>query len=894
VEWVLQRLKDEGYFANPDKCEFFQDSLSFLGHVISKDGLAVQDYKVKAVTAWPTPKSQKEVRAFLGLTGYYRNFIKDYARIAAPLSDLTAAKYAKEIVWGDQQQLAFDKLKQMLVSSPVLVHPDPQLQYVLHTDASDFAVSGVLSQDHGQGLQPIAFWSRKMQSAEWAYPVHEKELLAIVEAVDHWKWYVDGSPHPIIVYTDHRSIEHFNRQPNLSGRQARWQERLSDITFDPRYIKGKNNSAADSLSRRADLYTEYKKERAEVGSPVEERQASDPLSTVESDSKTSYKHIRVIGEVSPAAVVSSAQHVAVALDRASSVWQVTIDSLPLVEMLKKAAAEDEIYQADIAQAARIGLYVSDGLLWTNEGKCHIPDNREVKTALIRLAHDAPTAGHPGRRKTLSNLRAICWWNNMEAEVADYVRGCITCSAKNHSNQRPAGLLRPIAIPHRPWECIHIDFVGPLPMTKNYHNMILTVIDRWTKRGHFIATTVNVTAAKTAKLLLDNVVKLHGVPEKIVSDRGPQFASKLWKELWNRLQTEVRLTTGYHPQANGQAERLNKVLVDGLRTHVNLNRNDWDEWLSLVEYAYNSSVNETTGFTPFEMDGQHVPSLLQLALGMRRQQHEVKGVQEMLDSMTGVWETARKRFAMQQERQKKYHDMKRRDEKYNVGDRVMLDTSKMELSRHQGKLHDRFIGPFTVIEVVSDVNIKLNLPPIYSKIHPTVHIEKVKRYIPSSLEWPGRIQEDRPLPVLVEGEEEYEIEELLGKREVEEKIPIQEEEKKEIVADEGDLTIGVRRSARLQARPSHTSPLTRPPPRPSKPPHQRTRRVVQYLCKWKGYGEEEASWKAEDELQHARDLVDDYELRQADARGEEVAAIQYSFVSTGDPVNGYAEVDTIVI
>lgn len=262
VKWVLGRLRDEGYYANPDKCEFFQQKISFLGHVISEEGFSVQHHKVKAVHEWPRPETKKQVKGFLGLTGYYRKFVFDYSRIALPLTDLT--KDNTPFHWGPQQQEAFDALKLKLIQAEVLAHPSPSKQYVLNTDASGFAIAAVLSQEQEDGMtRPIAYYSKKMNTAEVNYCVHDKELLAVVMAVDHWRCYLHGSPFPVTIRTDHKGLQWLNSKAELTGREARWVERLSDIEYELKYIPGPQNAAADALSRRADL------ESKEAGVPEE-------------------------------------------------------------------------------------------------------------------------------------------------------------------------------------------------------------------------------------------------------------------------------------------------------------------------------------------------------------------------------------------------------------------------------------------------------------------------------------------------------------------------------------------------------------------------------------------------------------------------------------------------
>ena len=502
VRWVLKRLCDEGYYANPDKCEFFQEEISFLGHVINGKGISVQQHKIKAVATWPVPKTVKEVRGFLGLTNYYRKFVHEYSKIAVPLTEMTKDPKNFKFVWGDEQQKAFDELKSRLMSAPVLAHPDPLRQYILNTDASGFAIAAVLSQEQADGtVRPVAYYSHKMSPAERNYMVGQQELLAIVEAVQHWRCYLEGNPHPTKILTDHQGLQWLNSQAELTGRQARWVEALSDIEFQVVYVPGPQNAAADALSRRVDL------QPPEVAGVVGDTQSQNLKSKLKPRLKLQLGAIPAVTE--------------------GAVWEVSSKAIPFLTDLKRAAAADPWYVGKLAEIEPTdGLLRGDGLLWTADGLLYVPNDREIQRKLLHEMHDAPTGGHLGGRKTVHKMQGICWWLGMRRDIEDYVRGCVVCASTKSSQQLPAGLLQPLPIPHRPWETISIDFVGPLPRTSDYYDFILVVIDKFTKMGHFIPTTTNVTAGKTAKLLIDNVFKLHGLPQSIISDRDPRFTANV--------------------------------------------------------------------------------------------------------------------------------------------------------------------------------------------------------------------------------------------------------------------------------------------------------------------------------------------------------------------------------
>jgi hypothetical protein len=246
---VLTRLREQELYVKPSKCAFMQREVSFLGHRIGADGLRVAPDKISAVQQWPTPTTVTDVRSFLGLANFYRRFVKDYSRIALPLTELTKDAVAWQ--WGDRQQGAFDALKAALCSPPVLLVPNQSKPFVLNTDACDFAIGATLQQDHGNGPQPVAYFSAKMSAAERNYDVREKEFMALWRACLHWRHYLH-SAQPFTLLTDHESLKYHKTMPNLSGRLARWMEQMAEFDYKLAHVPGKDNVVADALSRRAD------------------------------------------------------------------------------------------------------------------------------------------------------------------------------------------------------------------------------------------------------------------------------------------------------------------------------------------------------------------------------------------------------------------------------------------------------------------------------------------------------------------------------------------------------------------------------------------------------------------------------------------------------------------
>ena len=762
VAEVLQRLRKHKLYGKLSKCEFMRRSISFLGHVISADGLSMEPEKVKAITEWPVPKNATEVRSFLGLAGYYRRFVKDFSRIAAPLSELQE----KEAVfaWTPARQAAFDQLKAAVTSAPTLILPDESLPYVVTTDASGFAIGAALCQDQGNGLQPIAFLSKKMLPAERNYPVHEQELLAVIVALREWRPYLHGRPFRVV--TDHHSLRYLQTQPHLSARQARWMEFLQQFDSTIEYQSGKLNVVADALSRRPD----HKDER-----------------------------------------------LAAAADAAAEAPSAPADSL--LQRLRDAAIADAEYAALLSAPQQAGTKYSvrDGLLYCGQ-QVRVPNSAEVRRTLLQEAHDALLAGHAGTAKTVELLSRWYVWPGMHADVSEYVRTCLLCQSNKARTTHVAGLLQPIPLPLRRWDQVSMDFVGPLPRTRAGHDALLVVVDKYSKMLHCVATTTKATAPQVAELFFDNIVRLHGVPTSIISDRDARFTSTFWRSLWSRLGTKLAMSTAYHPQTDGQTERANRTLEDMLRAYVNARQDDWDQHLTAVEFAYNNSRQTSTGFSPFFLNsGQHpqVPLSREAttsANNSRTAQHCNAAAEALLEQLWQDLTVAEANVAKAQSAQQRHANRTRRDVQFQVGDRVLLATEDLRWSsRVSRKLTPRFIGPFAIKRVLPNgVAYELELPSSLP-VHPVFHVSKLRPLLTDNE--PARQQQPlRPPPVEIDEQEEWEVEAILDKR--------------------------MRRRGRSGA------PL------------------LEYLVHWRGFPSWEDSWEPAEHLQNADELVRAFEQTQA--------------------------------
>jgi hypothetical protein len=380
----------------------------------------------------------------------------------------------------------------------------------------------------------------------------------------------------------------------------------------------------------------------------------------------------------------------------------------------------------------------------------------VRQLLLREVHDAPGGGHLGRDKTLERLRRWYFWPGMDADVAAYVRSCPACQSAKSATQRPLGLLQPLPVPDRPWASVSLDFTA-MPPSRNGFDRLVVFVDRLTKMIKIAPTTASVTAPEVAQLYVDNVIRHgFGVPTSLVSDRDVLFTSHFWRALQEKLGTALAMSTAHHPETDGQTERANKTLKEMLRSCVSARRDDWDERLAMVEFAYNDSVNASTGFSPFYLNlGRHprVPWDLE--------RPSAAGSSEAADTfaerMRLVVGSAKANLAAAQERMARQADRHRRDHKFAVGDLVWLSSAHLQL----GKLAPKFLGPFPVTDVISPVALRLQLPPALASRHPTFHVSLLRPFVPSTFPEP---RSSPPPPVLPgAGPEYYTVEAIRGQR-----------------------------------------------------------------------------------------------------------------------------------
>ena len=656
LQTTLELLRAHSYHANAKKCSFGQSQVDFLGHVVSQAGVGVDPEKIQAVIAWPVPSDVKELRAFLGLTGYYRRFVQNYGRIAKPLTDLTKKNGFQ---WSSQAETAFQTLKTALTTVPVLQLPNFRQPFTVECDASADGVGAILLQSG----HPIAFFSKGLSFSNRLKSAYDRELLALVLALQKWKHYLLGRH--FFVSTDHCSLKYLLDQRLTTNEQQRLLMKLFPFDFTIVYKAGKENQGADALSRRPQ--------------PVE--------------------------------------FLALALP-------VNIDFLNLQEALLK-----DPYTKDILNSIRQdptnhpGFYFSGNKLFY-QNRLVIPRDIALRKKIVSECHDSLTGGHGGYLKTLKRLTANFFWPQMKSDAKLYVQNCLICQQNKYQTLSPAGLLQPLPIPDRVWEDISLDFIVGLPKSGGF-DTILVVVDRLSKYSHFIPISHPFTAKSVAVLFCKEIVRLHGMPRSILSDRDAIFLSHFWQELFRLSQTQLRMGTSYHPQSDGQTEVVNRCLEAYLRCFAHERTSTWSKFLSWAEYSFNTGFHTSTGMTPFKiLYGRDPPALHPYISG----ETPNADLDEQLITRDEMLKLLRENLLKAQSRMKAQADSKRRELSFEVGDAVFLRIQPFRqrslAKRRFEKLSPRFFGPYSVVRRVGPVAYELALPED-SKVHPIFHVSLLR-------------------------------------------------------------------------------------------------------------------------------------------------------------------------
>ena len=650
IDTVFRRLRHAGVKLRLKKCHFLKACVEFLGHLVTREGTLPCPGNIEKVVNFPIPRTKKEVKGFLGLASYYRRFICGFSSIAHPLIDLT--KETVDFCWKPEHFDAFKRLRTLLTTAPILVYPDFEHEFILFTDASDYGIGGVLSQRIEKLEKPIAYYNRHLSETEQRYSTTEKECLAIVDSVKHFRQYLNGRHFTLVV--DHQPLEYLKSAKDTNRRLNRWSLELAAYDYTVTYRKGKSHGNADALSRIPINAATEKQPR------MVELQRSDPL-------------CRGIMEFIEDQVLPDDDLTPSWLEDVSR-YYISSDGI-----LKRAFAPINSRRRD---------FLRD----------HTVAPAALRREIVTAYHDTPLGGHLGFRKTYEKIRDRFFWPRMAADVKEYCASCHQCALTKRPIRIERSPMQPMPVQEQPFDKVAIDILGPLRHTPRDMKYVLVMTDYLTRWVEAVALP-NITAQTVADAFVDQIICRHGAPRVLLTDRGTNFVSHLFTNVCKILGIGRQLTSPYHPQTDGLVERFNKTFAQMMTNYVNETHTDWDLIMPKVIFAHNTAVQASTLETPFYLlyfrDPRYpIEADLEGTPAPYASQGEYQ--EEMLRRMKKAHALARENTLDAQKRQKEQYDKKATERRFDVGDLVYM-TEPVVPKGLSKKFRVRWKGPYRVID-----------------------------------------------------------------------------------------------------------------------------------------------------------------------------------------------------
>lgn len=771
---VFTRLREANLTLHPEKCHFGLERVMFLGHILSKDGVSVDTAKTDKVRNFPIPKSQTELKSYLGLCNYYRRFVKGFANIASPLNNLLKGNKKGKFKpgdWTEDCQNAFETLKTALTTAPVLGFPNMNKDFYLSADASGTALGYVLGQkDHGKE-NVIAYGGRALSKHERNWSVTDQECLAIIEGIKAFGQYL--SHRKFTIYTDHKALSYLRSIKDPKGRIARWIMFLENYDYEVIYRPGTQNGAADGVSRiryesldqdemndvqienvnenQTDQVQEESNSPCDENFPVSTDSDPEPIkvnvvsnsTTPDLDSKDD-SVVEVTLEYGNPASINLVDKVEQTADVDMAALQRQCPDLSyLIEYLETHVLPDDEKKRKCCQNADDYFVIKDGLLHRvyqphHKGKIDHTDHYiyqlaipkcKIKDVLYHYHDSLAGGGHFGIKRTFHKLRQKYWFPQMHQQIIDYVSSCDTCQRSKVSRQQRPPPLNPLPVQDEPMARIHIDILGPLPKTKQGHQYILLIIDSFSKWSEaFPLCSQN--AKEIASVLYHEFICRYGAPRSMLSDRGKNFMSKLVAALCELFDIKRYFTSSYHPQTNSTVERANSTLAKVLSSYVDDHQTNWASLIPSVMMAFRSTpATESHGFSPFQLVfGKEMVLPVDLDLLPKPSlPTSVKAFfDELLRHLNIARDIAKQNMEVAREKAKHHYDKKAREPDFQVGDKVFLRcyARKPGLSH---KLSSNWDGPYEITLVGPHFTYQIK-HCITNKFHKSlVNAQRLKHY-----------------------------------------------------------------------------------------------------------------------------------------------------------------------
>ncbi|KAL0819744.1 hypothetical protein ABMA28_007792 [Loxostege sticticalis] len=659
LEEVLKLLQTGGLTLKLSKCNFFQSKLDFLGFEVSAEGIRPGSRKTEAVSKFPAPRNQHELRQFLGLSGFFRRFIKNYSSITSSLTDLL--KKDVSWAWNSSHEQAFNEIKKMLTQRPLLSLYNPEADTQLHTDASKDGLAGILMQSNDSGIfQPVSYFSRKTTPDERKLHSYELETLAVIASLNRFRVYLIGVPFKIV--TDCNALRYTLTKRDIIPRVARWWVQLQEYDCSIEYRPGSRMTHVDALSRNSVEQTQP--ECHVLDSFAVEEIGQDWLSTVQSADE----EVKRIKEVL---------------------------SNPDSEQVKDYCTNFKL------KNDRVYRLVGDQLKWL------VP--KGVRWQIVKRNHD--DVGHCGFDKTLERIKKHYWFAKMRRFVKKYVASCLECAHHKAPGGKREGELHPIEKVSIPFHTIHADHLGPFIKSKKGNCYLLVIIDGFTKYIN-ISPVKNTKSLTTIKVLKEHI-SYFGVPSRLITDKGSSFTSKIFKDFITSYGIKHIENAVATPRANGQVERYNRTILDALSTSSHgSNSKEWDENIADIQVGLNTMSNKTTQKSPSELlFGFNITSRSQGILSdVINDTTRVANPEEIAD----IREKASHKIKEQQTKDaQRFNKTRKVGTQYSEGDLVRVERQVPHDGQSQ-KLVNKYQGPYRIVKVLPNDRFLIEDTPLTRK------------------------------------------------------------------------------------------------------------------------------------------------------------------------------------
>ena len=724
VEKVFVCLIKAGFALKKSKCLFAATRIPFLGHVVSPLGIAPDPEKIRAVSEYPRLRSVDDVRAFVGLAGFYRDHIKDFAKVAYPLHKLL--RQGVHFEWQDEQETAFVTLKTRLTSAPILTYPNFDRPFTITTDFCSEGIGAVLSQSQGV----IEYASRSLTPAEQHYYSSEGECFAVIWAIDRFRYYIEGRH--FTLETDNAAVswllnKQFTKLTGANGRLARWAYSLMGADFEVKPRRGKDNGAADGLSRGA-LPGDPSQSNAftpstDDGADIPRRAEINAYAEV----RLSHKRARDGPPVHSNSSATDGSEVNVSTD--------------LIERIKQAYRHDPLFDAlinysntamlpaDQDLATRVMqefpyYEVHDGLVLRvlgNDKDTLIAVPRSIVTQVIQHVHE--TAAHLGVQKTFKTIRTRFFWSPMLADISAIIGACSVCQRAKQPTTNPySAPLHPLPMVTDPNGRAAIDIISFSCTNPRGYIGAAVMTDYLSRRASIYA--IKGEAATDIAPVLMKYVSIYGAPLQLLSDRGAVFLGEVVRQFCKMFMITKVNTTSYHPQCDGLVERFNRTLISMLTTYVGNNQGDWDQYLAIVEYAYNTSVQPSIGVSPFEATFGF-PAVMPFEAAVANIASD-RGwgtpmplyIMQLRSQLAAIWALCHTYLGAAQEAQREAYDSRHIEVEYKVDDLVLLNVSQIPTAADEcKKLRYTYQGPYKVTERHPTNNHLVKLTPAAVDVNP---------------------------------------------------------------------------------------------------------------------------------------------------------------------------------